>query len=1213
MKIGNLQVRYGLLEDAIATFGRIHDSAPEHQELKRLLLDTLQRRAREVIGQGRGDIAISVLQRAHAVRQDDPGVRRLLASTLESCGRLAAAGEAYERLAEMEEGAESLRRAGRSYARAGESGSAIAAYSLAVQRDPREPRSWLALSRLLARESQWTDAVAALDALVELEPGNPDAWRRLAAGREQVGDSKGSAQAWEQLAGLQPTAPEPLIRAAGLHRLVGDLGAARKASRRTLERDPGNRQAATALYELACECGDWVEASHAARLRHERDPEEIQLLRAYARALTMAEAEGEALDRYRQLTELAPDNPDSWRPYAQLALRMGADHEAARALQEWVRLAPDEPDPIEKLARLRTRQRNWEAAAEQYRKLVDASPDRRRSGLAGLARSLERDGDPAGAAAAFARLVGEDPDDEHARTAAIRLLLCAGDIDSAFVKTLEFLHGSAPASRLEALARAITLQKAHGGIATRIRGVLDSTSRPDLALGRLALEIGSPGLGCRALAGAWTTQATQRATGRVEELQQAPVDSDMRASFERSALSLRLIVPSSASPQQGEPDTWSDVLVVLEAEADPEVVDHQLPVSASVTYVTEEKRPAVADMRLARGRKVVSVEEFFPQPGSVLDHEVTRIAQSVAHGVTSQLLAAMSAAAEASHEASTLPDPELFREASELLLESDLARRLRALVGFQCALERARCDAAVIVSNEGALAWTLMTLIDSSRLETSIYTCSGSRTLLRRHAFVSRYFGNDGRPNTARRSGAECLARDAAADPPPTICADIEGLLDGAVAPLSEGLARGSALLLTNLGHSVYRTVAVALLRQLSRTRPTVVKHFGGLGDNVIDVLRSEESARWEEAVALEAEPRVVAGATGAGTVTDGTSGLLRIACRGLCDAEPRLGVGAGVPVDHALEPLVELFTKRQLPYLIDLSRRAMLTLTVARPAYVLVSPGWTPAHRVVIAVARRLGIATIDVQALMVRRIPRYKRPNAKWCAVLDAAQQQLYEDHFGIDAEKIIQTGYVGLDVVRERLAALNIAQFRSGLGITDPGARVVLQATQPEPIDRHLPILEALLEALEDLDNRHLIVKLHPAEGPQRMRAYEDLARSRGAESWARVIRGEDIYSLIHISDLVVTRFSNVGIEAAALGRPVIAANLVADAWPIHLGELGVAVAANDRMSLVRAVRSRLESRSCPKSERIGGQEQRLPVGQDSAAEIVLRHAEQVQEAG
>lgn len=272
-----------------------------------------------------------------------------------------------------------------------------------------------------------------------------------------------------------------------------------------------------------------------------------------------------------------------------------------------------------------------------------------------------------------------------------------------------------------------------------------------------------------------------------------------------------------------------------------------------------------------------------------------------------------------------------------------------------------------------------------------------------------------------------------------------------------------------------------------------------------------------------------------------------------------------GVDVSLALIPaLREIFAVR-IPLALAYAALMRRICAESRPSAVLACPGRIWQARIAVAEARRAGVPTMDVQALMISRSPRYKAPLAELVTVLDSYQKKIYEDYFGVDPSCIHAVGYPGMDGTDLCNRTVSRAAVLVSLGLPPDIRHVVLYAAQPENMEQGEATLAAIVRTCERIRQCVLIVKLHPRERKSSLERYRILVQKTGLGSRTAVIKEFNIYDLIACADLVLTKFSNAGMEAAIMGKPVVAVNLFREPRVIDLQEIGVAVAAENPQDL------------------------------------------------
>jgi UDP-N-acetylglucosamine:LPS N-acetylglucosamine transferase len=206
------------------------------------------------------------------------------------------------------------------------------------------------------------------------------------------------------------------------------------------------------------------------------------------------------------------------------------------------------------------------------------------------------------------------------------------------------------------------------------------------------------------------------------------------------------------------------------------------------------------------------------------------------------------------------------------------------------------------------------------------------------------------------------------------------------------------------------------------------------------------------------------------------------------------------------------------------------------KPALIISADDADQRCRIYSLLARLVGIPSLLVQqGFSTRDYPEWSFFSHD---VVAAMGQSSWEDMIaqGVPAEKITITGHPGFDnfVLPEPDAC---ARLRSKLGISD-GQKMILFASQPyyvgifnTPHIRRV-MIEAIIKSTGSLDNIKLVVKPHPGESAQELKALIGKA-----PHVVIVDKTMDISRLIKASDVLITFFSQVGLQALYAGKPVI----------------------------------------------------------------------------
>ncbi|MDY0341945.1 MAG: CDP-glycerol glycerophosphotransferase family protein [Lentimicrobium sp.] len=131
----------------------------------------------------------------------------------------------------------------------------------------------------------------------------------------------------------------------------------------------------------------------------------------------------------------------------------------------------------------------------------------------------------------------------------------------------------------------------------------------------------------------------------------------------------------------------------------------------------------------------------------------------------------------------------------------------------------------------------------------------------------------------------------------------------------------------------------------------------------------------------------------------------------------------------------------------------------------------------------------------------------------------------------EGIRITGQLRTDVIPAMLSQVESLKRHYAIS-----GKVALFASQPipDPAQRRQAALD-VFTAFKQLERVELFVKLHPAEHND-VNYYRALAEKAGLTKF-RLFSGDDLYSLLCVSDLVITCYSTVGTEAIYFNKPLI----------------------------------------------------------------------------
>ena len=207
------------------------------------------------------------------------------------------------------------------------------------------------------------------------------------------------------------------------------------------------------------------------------------------------------------------------------------------------------------------------------------------------------------------------------------------------------------------------------------------------------------------------------------------------------------------------------------------------------------------------------------------------------------------------------------------------------------------------------------------------------------------------------------------------------------------------------------------------------------------------------------------------------------------------------------------------------------------RPSAVVVSPE-TPAPIVAIALARRYGIPSLFVHTGLTDDSPRHGHVEADMAAVISPYCREVCMRR-GVAPDRLVIAGLTCWDGIARREVPHTAQTVREQLNIA-PEDKIVIFGTQPLPVAETRRMVEPVFRAVSRLANVRLVIKVHPRELVEK---YATLVADIAMPQVDPVIvrREVDLHSLIAASELLLTGFSNVALEAAILGKSVVAINL------------------------------------------------------------------------
>lgn len=199
------------------------------------------------------------------------------------------------------------------------------------------------------------------------------------------------------------------------------------------------------------------------------------------------------------------------------------------------------------------------------------------------------------------------------------------------------------------------------------------------------------------------------------------------------------------------------------------------------------------------------------------------------------------------------------------------------------------------------------------------------------------------------------------------------------------------------------------------------------------------------------------------------------------------------------------------------------------RPEYVFTGPNQHIISRAASYAALALDIPVYDFLILASTHHPRYRYPVAKYSYIYDPWYREIFEDYMRMPAENIRVSG--------------PLFDYGQRLNHTPSSSKALKNKThivffsQSGNFQNSCNMLEGICKASKGFDDIYITVKMHPHESPANLKRYQDFAAKHGAVDNIRLIHQGDAVALINEADLVVQSFSNIGLDALLMRKPVI----------------------------------------------------------------------------
>jgi glycosyltransferase involved in cell wall biosynthesis len=258
--------------------------------------------------------------------------------------------------------------------------------------------------------------------------------------------------------------------------------------------------------------------------------------------------------------------------------------------------------------------------------------------------------------------------------------------------------------------------------------------------------------------------------------------------------------------------------------------------------------------------------------------------------------------------------------------------------------------------------------------------------------------------------------------------------------------------------------------------------------------------------------------------------------------------------------PLIQTLLKIRIPMALPALEGLQAIIQRERPQIVLSVPDRQWRAKAAIELGRRANIASLTIQAAVISGHARYDAIFADRAAVMGDLSRRLWKGQ-GVPGNKLVVTGAPRFDDKYQ----------------WDPGAADRIRAALDIPSDKPIitfatqPLAMAVVEqnvnhvvrAAERFLDHQLVFKVHPREDVAR---YQSLLAKLDACNVV-IAQQVDLNALLQASDLVITGFSTVALEAMIFQRPVLIINLTGEPDPVDYVSSGAALGAYAPQDIVK----------------------------------------------
>ncbi|OUD10477.1 hypothetical protein BVC71_02980 [Marivivens niveibacter] len=264
-----------------------------------------------------------------------------------------------------------------------------------------------------------------------------------------------------------------------------------------------------------------------------------------------------------------------------------------------------------------------------------------------------------------------------------------------------------------------------------------------------------------------------------------------------------------------------------------------------------------------------------------------------------------------------------------------------------------------------------------------------------------------------------------------------------------------------------------------------------------------------------------------------------------------------------AAKPRIDAFFNVRLPRLVLAGADVVRLVEKTRPKQIVLLPGRDYISQVAAFCGRETGAKSFDVQTVFVGPRSRYKASVADYQFVIETYSEKIFEDFFKVPKEKLVLTGNSKVGGVQAQIRKLDRKSCRNKAKLHEDF--LITFACSPILQDDK-DVIDTLALVVGDIPGARLAFRYHPTAHQEYFDYCDAIVGKNDAIFVADML---DLPETLLASDLIVTRFSNVGLEAALAGRNVISCNFTGKRFPISLDEMGVATLVDEQANLLQTI--------------------------------------------